>query len=361
MTPENPTPPETQTTKQSTPSETQITKQPRKYLLPILLGASLVLIAGVVFAVLGISGKLGGSRNKPEFEDKFLEEPSYDTSTLAYSELLEIAAKALEDGDYDAAIENYEKVLEMDDTVVDAYLGLIEAYIRMGDFEKALEIAKKGYAKTNDPSIKEKIDMIENGNIQDARGLVYKETTYDGNGQIMYYHTYTYDKNSHRATVTSFDASGVETGHVDFVSDSSNIEILYATNGDTGVVSKMVVEKDSQGKSVKRTNYDEQGEVMDYLLYEYEGDKTIETEYSLDGQVHHRYINYPEGDAQVWELYHYNSWDDSFTMYRREISTVNRNEFYDGEGNLDYYSVYEENGWVDYNPDGSVRQYSVEE
>ena len=118
----------------------------------------------------------------------------------------------------------------------------------------------------------------------------------------------------------------------------------------------MVVEKDSQGKSVKRTNYDEQGEVMDYLLYEYEGDKTIETEYSLDGQVHHRYINYPEGDAQIWELYHYNSWDDSFTMYRREISTVNRNEFYDGEGNLDYYSVYEENGWVDYNPDGSGGQ-----
>ena len=345
-----------------TPENQEITKKEKKWLLPVIIVAALVLIAVIICAVLAMNGKFGGGKNKPQFDDKFVEEPSYDTTTLAYSELLEIAAKALEEGDYDTAIENYEKVLEMDDTVVEAYLGLIEAYIRKGDFEKALEIAKKGYQKTGDPRIKEKMDMLEGGNIADSRGLVYKQTTYDANHQIMYSLTYEYDADSVRTAVTSYDANGVETGHVDLVSDSPNIKIDYGITSGVGTVLKHVLEIDGSGRTIKRTDYDENGVIINYSLYEYDGGKTIQTQYDgMDDEIECQYISYDEGNAHIWEGYKYDYQTASLKMYRRAVSEGGRTDYYDGEGNLDYYSVHEENGWVDYNPDGSVKQYSVEE
>ncbi len=46
-----------------------------------------------------------------------------------------------------------------------AYLGLVEVYIRTGDFDTALEYARKGCEMTGDERLKEKIAMIVSGNI----------------------------------------------------------------------------------------------------------------------------------------------------------------------------------------------------
>ena len=66
-----------------TPEDQEITKKEKKPILPIILAAALILIAIIIFGVLAMTGKLGGSKNKPQFDDKFVEEPSYDTTTLA--------------------------------------------------------------------------------------------------------------------------------------------------------------------------------------------------------------------------------------------------------------------------------------
>ena len=330
--------------------------------------AFLVVLVGAILAVLFATGKLGnGGKNKQNMSDKFLTDTDYDTTTLAYEELLQIAEKALNDGDYDKAIENYEKALEANDMSVDAYLGLVEAYIRKGDFEKALEIAKKGYEKTGDQRLQEKIDMLEEGNVVDSRGLTYKRTTYDGDHNIKFWHVFTYDADGRETSITSFDPNGNQTGYVNEVSDDPKIEIRYAYYTETGDVFKIVGELDDVGRTIKQTEYDNDGSVKNYSLYEYEGDKSIETGYSADGEIFHRYISYMEGEKHIGEYYSYDSYSGEFALIYKQVSEGDKTSVYDGAGNLESYSIreYDENGncigETEYNPDGTVRTYTTYE
>ena len=350
--------------------ETTVSK--KKNNLPIIIGATVFVIVAIVFAIIAIlfaTGKLGsGKRDNPNFDDKYLEDPSYDTTTLGMTELLDIAAKALDEGDYAKAIENYEKALEIDEMSVDAYLGLVEAYIRSGDFEKALEIAKKGYEKTGDQRLQEKIDMIESGNIVDSRGLFYKKTMYDAGNQVVYWQVFSYDENGEVASVTSYDANGNQTGHVDCDHSNPLREVNYCTYTDSGKVFMSVTEYDESGRMIKSTYYGGETESDAwYMTYEYEGDKNIETQYGIDGTVQCRYIHYQEGNKHVTENYHYESYNDTFVLDSKQVDDGNRTYYYDADGSMTYYTEmqYDEDGnvtgYAEYNPDGSLIRYEVYE
>ena len=331
--------------------------------------AFLVVLVGAILAVLFATGKLGnGGKNKQNMSDKYLTDTDYDTTTLAYEELLQIVEKALNDGDYDKAIENYEKALEANDMSVDAYLGLVEAYIRKGDFDKALEIAKKGYEKTGDQRLQEKIDMIESGNIVDARGLVYKKTMYDANNQIMYWQEFTYDENGDEKSVTSYDANGNQTGHVDCDHSNPSRVVSFCTYSETGKVFKSVSEYDSSGALIKSTYYGGETEADGwYIIYDHDGEKNIQTQYGMDGKVQTRYIDYQDGSKYVTEFYHYEEWHDTFVLDSKQVNDGNFTYHYDANGNMTYYSEtqYDDNGnaigYTEYNPDGSVIRYEVYE
>ncbi len=345
--------------------ETTVSK--KKNNLLIIIGATVFVIVAIVFAIIAIlfaTGKLGsGKRDNPNFDDKYLEDPSYDTTTLGMTELLDIAAKALDEGDYAKAIENYEKALEIDEMSVDAYLGLVEAYIRSGDFEKALEIAKKGYEKTGDQRLQEKINMIEEGNIVDERGLVYKRTTYDGEHKIMFWHTFTYDADGNETSVTSYDANGNQTGHVDEMRNDQ-MEVTFYYLGGTGEVGKYVTEFDGNGNIIKTTAYEADGQVMDYGIYEYDGDKTIETRYRADDVIYGRYIRYNEGEKHITEFYSYDTITGGYRYDGKQVDEGDKRSMYDGNNNLLEYSisVYDEDGnylyETTYNPDGTVKEYT---
>lgn len=351
-------------------SEETVTKKKKGPLIAIIATvAFLVILAGTILAVLFATGKLGnGGKKNQNMSDKYLTDPDYDTTTLAYDELLQIAEKALNDGDYDKAIENYEKVLEMDDMCVDAYLGLVEAYIRKGDFDKALEIAKKGYEKTQDQRLKDKIDMIENGNIVDARGLIYKKTMYDANNQIMYWQVFTYDENENVKAVTSYDANGNQTGHVDCDNSNPSRVVSFCTYSETGKVFKSVSEYDSAGRLIKATYYGGETEADGwYMIYDYDGEKNIQTQYGMDGKVQTRYVDYQDGSKYVTEIYHYEEWHDTFVLDSKQVNDGNFTYYYDANDNMTYYSEtqYDDNGnvigYTEYNPDGSVIRYEVYE
>lgn len=63
------------------------------------------------------------------------------------------AAKYLVEMNYEQAIVEFDKILEIDPMNVEAYLGKARAYYAMGDVDKAIETLKDGYEKTGDNRI----------------------------------------------------------------------------------------------------------------------------------------------------------------------------------------------------------------
>ena len=59
-------------------------------------------------------------------------------------EQLELGQKYLAELNYEEAVIAFQKVIELDEKNVEAYVGLNQAYSVQNDFENAVEILKKG-------------------------------------------------------------------------------------------------------------------------------------------------------------------------------------------------------------------------
>ena len=103
-------------------------------------------------------------------------------------EQLDLGAKYLEEMDYDQALAAFNTVLEAESENADAYLGIVEIYIRTNKFETGLEYAREGFEVTGDERLKEKIDMIESGDIFASNGWRMKMTGYDGDENLVFWH-----------------------------------------------------------------------------------------------------------------------------------------------------------------------------
>lgn len=84
-----------------------------------------------------------------------------NTQKANWSEHLEAGQKFLLDGNYEQAIIEFNKVIEIEPRNVDAYLGLADAYVAQGDYEKAIEVLEKGYAETESSEIQRRIDELK--------------------------------------------------------------------------------------------------------------------------------------------------------------------------------------------------------
>lgn len=73
---------------------------------------------------------------------------------------LEIARVYMANGDYEQAIAEFSKVLDIDDMNVEAYLGMAAAYEALEDYDAALAILQTGFDKTGDQTLKDKIDEL---------------------------------------------------------------------------------------------------------------------------------------------------------------------------------------------------------
>ena len=90
-----------------------------------------------------------------------------------------------------AALADYEAALERDETLLDAWLGVADIYIRQGDYDRALEGLREGLEKPGgDQSIEDKITEMEHGSITDSAGNVRRMNSYDGVGTLLWYHLY---------------------------------------------------------------------------------------------------------------------------------------------------------------------------
>ena len=105
----------------------------------IIIAAAIVLIVGGVTAVaVGTSGfDFSGVRTTLQLADRYLSEQNYEQ-----------------------AIIEFEKVLEIEPMNVDAYLGLSEAYLALGETDKAVKILEEGIEKTGSDKLRDKLEEI---------------------------------------------------------------------------------------------------------------------------------------------------------------------------------------------------------
>ena len=82
------------------------------------------------------------------------------------SSLMSTAQKYLVDNQYEQAIAEFKKVIDLDPMNADAYLGLADAYIGIGDTDSAVEILEKGYELTGDERLKKMLDELTGGSAE---------------------------------------------------------------------------------------------------------------------------------------------------------------------------------------------------
>ena len=106
----------------------------------IILAACVVLVA--VLAVVGVVVFGGKSGNK-------------------YDKQIATAEKYFDEKEYEKAAEAYLAAIKMDPSQEDAYKSLADVYVKMGDYEAAIECLEEGYSETESKSLQKKIDKVK--------------------------------------------------------------------------------------------------------------------------------------------------------------------------------------------------------
>lgn len=280
----------------------------------------------------------------------------------------------LETQEYDTALEMYLAMLNEDPMNVDAYLGIVEVYLRMGDYEKALEYAQKGYDLTGDERLLEKIEMINSGNITDSKGRTLKMSWIE-DGEVKWWHEFTYDSKGRKKSITVYDSNGnqVDYGEYEYDSEGKCTVDVGGYDWDDGTIDKYLYYYDENGRIIR----EEVGSNLDFWIYRvteylYHGDENIAyrqdiTRYDKDGNetgrqyelikdnIHELYTI--ESDGTEWlETTHEWEYDDNGNVIKYTFTD------YDPEGNIIRKEItvseYDEDGNmirdITYDTDGNV-------
>ncbi len=85
----------------------------------------------------------------------------YNAPANRVSRRMNLGQKYLEEQKYEQAIVEFNKVIVIDPMNVEAYLYKSEAYIRLNDWQSALETLQIGFDLTGDESLKKKMDSLQ--------------------------------------------------------------------------------------------------------------------------------------------------------------------------------------------------------
>ncbi len=313
---------------------------------------------------------------------------------------LDLGQQYLEEMNYEEAAAAFEAAIEIDPMNVDAYLGLVEVYIRTGEFDTALEYAKKGYEVTGDERLKEKIDMIKSGNITASNGWKMQESYYDADGSLFYYLLYQYgeqgvgwtslfwadgslidegkclynekgdpivsyslgydfegrphlekieneyDSKGNMISYKFYDGNGILSDHVEFEYDSEGNEIaMRSYNGDGTLYDYSEYEYDSKGNEIGWNYYDGDGILRDYSESEYNIDGNLIVERYYDGHGISKGYDEYEYDAKGNMIGHKSYLNDGTSYENQREYDADGNliaeRYYDSDGNLYSYDEYE--------------------
>jgi Tfp pilus assembly protein PilF len=288
-----------------------------------------------------------------------------EIKSIRLAEQLDLGNKYLEEMDYEQAIVAFNKALEIDPMNAEAYLGLVEVYIRTTDFETALEYAQKGYEATGDERLKEKIDMIESGSIFADNGRIMKTSFYNNEEDLSYYVTYTYNLKGNIDSISAYTPNDVLIDEVEYKYDEED-RCIWGVASFSGIfledetpLSRGEYQYDDEGNITNVTRYDDKGNEINHSEYNYEsnGHEIIITYYPDGG--YYRDESDAEGNRISYERYDSNN--KLITYTERKYDNGHCIEYwYDSEGKLTSYVDYECNSQgevvkaIDYDADGNI-------
>ncbi|MGN0736077.1 MAG: tetratricopeptide repeat protein [Anaerovoracaceae bacterium] len=338
-----------------------------------------LLISLLIITLYGCSSVSGGTwQEHYDLGIKYLADGKYEEAILEFTAAIKIDDKQVPAyigrGDayigsgettdnLEAALGDYIQAISLDEYFAQSYLKAYDAYIRLGQFEKAEEILKKGYEKTGDSVIKNKITEFEKGTIRDDSGKVRRESGFDGSGTLIYYIDYSYDINGRYATATSYDKNRKKTGEVTCKYDENGNQIVgfyrsYQGNNSV-IIGKIENEYNGKGQITKSfwyvldstklqqyeiLKYDKNGNLIEDTYYSADGkiiQKTV-SEYDKDGNIIHMRTDKDSGrtyeiaeyrDGRCIETKEYYSQDDTLLVHHKFL--------YDDEGRQVEWRTYD--------------------
>ena len=315
---------------------------------------------------------------------RYLSEGNYEEAVIAFTAAIEIDPKRPEAyvgrGDayigsgetaenLAAALADYEAAIALDETMSKAWLGLADVYVRQGEYRKALEILREALEKTeNDQSIADKMIEMEADDFTDSSGNVRRTSSYDESGNLIWYHIYSYNNQGQNISITSYDASNIETGRVilDEYNPETHASTWYYT--DSNIPGRVLPQKlfyDDNNNLIRREWYDEIKVLWRYSdnTYNHADQITSEKIYQLEsGQwmlwLHREYIyegnnlircNHYESnhDLTNYWLYEYDENGNNTVMkyYASDGTLLQKEEYrYDQQGNQIGREIYDDTG-----------------
>jgi tetratricopeptide (TPR) repeat protein len=264
----------------------------------------------------------------------------------------------------DLARSDFELALSIDERNVGAFLGLVEVYIRLGDFERALEFAKRGYELTGDPSLGEKIDELEGGTVRDSEGRTRLSRHFDSDGVLVGMLAFTYEQ-GRRIRVTELSPDGSVNRYMDIVYDEQGRvlrqPITSFEDGTIGTALESTYSTD--GLLVRMEQLSLDGRLLTYDTYEYDerGVRTRTVGHQADGTVFRIGIHDEQGrEVRTNRIGDGGEITGYSTVEFNADGNLVRFSHFDADENLEFYRIweYDETGQVisqtRYNPDGSV-------
>jgi len=253
--------------------------------------------------------------------EKYLLELDYEQAIVYFSRVIEIeprnarayvgrgTAYVLWNEQLTPAMADFERAIEIDEGYADAYLGLIDIYIRMNDFDKALEIAELGFERTGSDAIRAKIDELTGGDVRDSSNQVRMRRTFSPDGVLLHYMISDYTAAGRFSGWTLYNADGTVSTRGELIFDEHGREVRRNIYGpDWALGNYDMVTYNDDGTEAELLRYDANDSLVGIIRFEYDS-RGVQTGYrSYDGSnVLEGYwvFEFDENGRKVREL-HYN-------------------------------------------------------
>ena len=270
--------------------------------------------------------------------------------------------------DIPTARADFELALEIDESNEGAGLGLVDIYIRLGEFDRALEIARRSYDAAGGESLRDKVQSLESGNVLDSEGRVRRARYYYGD-ELLFYLVRSYSQRFLTA-VTTFDPAGNVIDHVNITHDeygnqlqtftispgrvnTGRLGILENTFNSAGQLIRQdylgtggftLFEYSENGVLSRRTWYRSDGSVSHYTIFNSQGGQERCNWFDSYGQLESYFIYEHNPEGQVIRTSEYRA-DGTLIWFavieRDETGRVLSRTSYDADGNITYRTVFE--------------------
>ena len=244
------------------------------------------------------------------------------------AEKLELAQHYISELNYEQAIAMFNEALEIDPKAIEAYSGLADVYIAMGDEEKAREVlaqaqeefpaeavaelkakveeaygvlpesTEAGQAAQQDPAGAQQKDLSRTERVDNAdgtyaiheynaNGYTDKSTFYSADGSLKGWAIYEYDANWHKIKDTRYNADGGVAGWFIYEYDADGHLVKITDYNEDGIVIR--VDEYTNGHLATSTCYSNDGSLSQWCINEYDADGHMVREnwYDRDGNLYY--------------------------------------------------------------------------